>query len=194
MTYDSCDVTEEELIDGCRRRERSAQCRLYEQHADRIYRVARRITRDADAAFDVTQETFIRGFDAIDSFDGRAAIGTWLYRIATNEALQFLRRRDTEQKHLRIVAQRADQAVEADSTSTYPDVEAALDALSEHDRVVLVLKYQENLSYGEIAYALECAPGTVASRLNRARERLRKIMAESSESEEESGRVSHRTG
>lgn len=184
-------MTEKELINGCRRRERSAQRRLYEQHADRIYRTALRITRDADAAFDVTQDAFIRAFDGIDSFDGRAALGTWLYRIATNEALQFLRRRDNERKHLRIVAQRADQGVEADVTSTYPDVETALDALSEHDRVVLVLKYQENLSYDEIASILECAPGTVASRLNRARERLRKIMAESSESEEETGRVSH---
>ena len=186
-------MAEKELINGCRRRERGAQRRLYEQHADRIYRTALRITRDAEAAFDVTQETFIRAFHGIDSFDGRAAIGTWLYRIATNEALQFLRRRDTERKHLRIVAQRADQAVEADSTSTYPDVEAALDALSEHDRVVLVLKYQEDLSYDEIAAALECAPGTVASRLNRARERLRRIMAEFDECEEETGRVPHHT-
>ncbi|MCH7871292.1 MAG: sigma-70 family RNA polymerase sigma factor, partial [Planctomycetes bacterium] len=89
-------MNDETIISGCRRRDRDAQRQLYERHAERIYRTVLRMVRDRDAAFDVTQETFVRAFQKIGSFDGRAAIGTWLYRIATNEALQFLRKRETE--------------------------------------------------------------------------------------------------
>ncbi len=151
------------------------------------------MTRDRDAAFDVTQETFVRAFQKIDSFDGRAAIATWLYRIATNEALQYLRRRETERRHLRIVAQERAGSAESDGSADYSDLEAALGDLSEHDRAVLVLRYQEGLSYDEIAVALDCAAGTVASRLNRARGRVRAIMADYAEAGEESERLSHQT-
>ena len=186
-------MNDEPIISGCRRRDRDAQRQLYELHVERIYRTVLRMTRDREAAFDVTQETFVRAFRKIDSFDGRAVIGTWLYRIATNEALQFLRKRETERRHLRIVAQERAGSGKSEVPADYSDIEAALAALSEHDRAVLVLRYQEGLSYDEIAVALDCAAGTVASRLNRARSRVRAILADSAEAGEESGRLSHQT-
>ena len=84
----------------------SAQRALYECYAQQVYRTAWKITRDRDAAFDVTQDAFLQAFRGIDSFDGRATLGTWLYRIAVNQALQLLRRQKTERRHLRIVAER----------------------------------------------------------------------------------------
>ncbi len=186
-------MTEAEIIQGCKSEDRPAQRALYECYAEQVYRTAMKITRDRDAAFDVTQDTFLQAFGGIDSFDGRATLGTWLYRIAVNQALQLLRRQKTERRHLRIVAERSPTETEPTDNGFQSDVESALDTLPEHDRAILVLKYQEGLSYEEIAASLDCAPGTVASRLNRARDRLRKIMAELARSEEESGRVSHQT-
>lgn len=163
------------LIEGCRRGERAAQHALYERHAERIYRLALRLCGNAQDAADITQDTFVRAFERISSFDGHAGIGTWLYRIATNEALQLFRRRGTEQRHLRKLAQEA--ASEAPTPPGDGDeasnVTAVLLQLSEHHRAILVLKYQEQLSYEDIAEVLGCAPGTVASRLNRARAELR---------------------
>ena len=186
-------MTEAKIIQGCKSSDRPAQRALYDRYAEQVYRTALRITRDRDAAFDVTQDTFLQAFGGIGSFDGRATLATWLYRIAVNQALQLLRRHKTERRHLRIVAEQSPTATEPADNGAYPDVESALAALSEHDRAILVLKYQEGLSYDEIAASLDCAPGTVASRLNRARDRLRRIMAELTRNEEESGRVSHQT-
>jgi DNA-directed RNA polymerase specialized sigma24 family protein len=74
---------------------------------------------DRDAAFDVTQETFVRAFQKIDSFDGRAAISTWLYRNATNEVRQCPLRRETERRRPRIVAQQRASSPESDVPGDY---------------------------------------------------------------------------
>lgn len=169
-------MSEAALLEGCRRGERAAQKELYELHVERIYRLALRMTGDADNAFDVVQETFIRAFAGVGSFDGRSSLGTWLYRIATNEALSFFRRNAVRERHLRVVAEQRDEPADRQGGSIDDDVSDALSKLSDYDRAVLLLKYQENLSYDEIAATLDCAPGTVASRLNRARARLRKTL------------------
>ncbi|MBU0640571.1 MAG: RNA polymerase sigma factor [Planctomycetes bacterium] len=184
-----------ELIDACRRCDRDAQHELYERYGERIYRLTLRVAGNPHDAFDLTQETFIRAFQRISAFDGRSDVGTWLYRIATNEALQLFRRRGTEQRHLRVLAEQSARAGDTCPASDGPDVEGALARLSEPHRVILVLKYQEGLSYDEIAEVLEIAPGTVASRMNRARAELRAILAdESALPEEETAHQQHPTG
>ena len=92
-------MTERELVELCRRGDRQAQRALYDQTAEAIYRLALRMTRNADDAFDVAQDTYVRAFTRIEQFDGRSSLATWLHRIAVNEALQLLRRRKNEQHH-----------------------------------------------------------------------------------------------
>ncbi|GMU37884.1 MAG: sigma-70 family RNA polymerase sigma factor [Planctomycetia bacterium] len=186
-------MDEAAVVEGCRRGDRAAQRVFYEQHADRIYALTLRMTDRPEDAFDLTQDTFLRAFQQFANFDARAAAGTWLYRIAVNETLQFFRRRDRERT--RLEASRPEATGRTDDGTAAPaetDVAAALADLSLEHRVILILKYQTGLDYAEIAEVLDCAPGTVASRLNRARAELRRAL-EAREAGEEPRRVRHPT-
>ena len=169
-------MDEETLIDGCRRGDKDARRRVYEQHGDHVYQLARRLLRDDQDAFDVTQDTFVRAFERMDSFGGRSGLGTWLYRIATNEALQLMRRRRTERDHAPRVLDVKSRDSRPGADETRLDVREALAQLSDEEQAILALKYDRDLSYGEIGAVLDCPPGTVASRLNRARAQLRRIL------------------
>lgn len=185
-------MTELELVANCRAGDRDAQRELYDRTSQRIYRVLLRIVRNADDAFDLAQDTYLKAYAQVGRFDGRSALATWLYRIAVNEALQFLRR----SKRTRALPHSAalDSAA-PDYTKRHEarvDVDEALGALGATDRAMLLLRYQEGLDYREIAHITGCAEGTVASRLNRARDRLRGILQESYAWEEGSSAVKHR--
>jgi len=186
-------MTEQEIVERCRRGDRRAQRALYDLGADRVYRLALRMTRNADDALDVAQDTFLRAFTRIGQFRGQAGLTTWLYRIAVNEALQLLRRRKEQARKLRQVPVETEQPPETSATSRRLDVETALDRLTDNDRAILLLRYQEGLDYREIAEALECEPGTVASRLNRARGRLRALLTANEGPKEETGPAEHQT-
>ena len=169
---------ESAILEGCRGGNQEAQRQLYERYVGRTYRCALRLTCDSQDAFDVTQETFVRAFTQIRSFAGRSSIGTWLYRITTNEALQLARRRKLEKDQISNFV-RANCAPE-ENLSSRCDMEDALSKISLQNRTILVLKYVEGLSYEEIAHVLEYPMGTVASRLNRAREELRDVLTKES--------------
>jgi len=149
---------------------------LYEQFVGQVYGLALRLTGHEHDAADVTHDVFIRAFAAIDHFDGRSKVGTWLYRITVNEVRQRWRRQQTCHRHLERLAElrarEADGGDESDSIDAEA-VQAALRSLSDDHRTILILRYTQGLSYQEIAEVLELPPGTIASRLNRAREALR---------------------
>ncbi len=166
-------MTDDELIRRCREQDRDAQHALYENHAKPLYRLALRLTGNPEDAADALQEAFVSAFTHIDRFTGKSSPATWLYRITVNEALQLLRRRKRSAEKLRqvpVAAAEASGSVRADARM---DLEAALADLPDDDRAILILRHQQDLSYAEIAEVLGLAPGTVASRLNRARSRLR---------------------
>jgi len=166
------------LVRGCREGDRGAQRALYELHVGPIYRLALRLTRNEQDAFDLTQETFVRALLRLEGFDSRCRLRTWLYRVAVNEWLQLHRRRRTEQFHLRALAARRTEVCRSDPADRdVPEVDAALARISDEHRVILLLKYHENLSYDEIAEVLGVPAGTVASRLNRARAELRSALS-----------------
>jgi RNA polymerase sigma-70 factor (ECF subfamily) len=166
------------LVEKCSRGDREAQRELYQRYVDQIYRLVLRVAGNPQDAFDLTQDTFVTAFQTIASFGGRARIGTWLYRIAMNHALQLFRRRRTEQKHLRAHGELTAQVITPPTAAVRAEVDDTLSKLSEEHRMILMLKYQEGMSYEEIARVLECPPGTVASRLNRARDQLRRLLEE----------------
>ena len=184
-------LTESELVARCREGDREAQRELYSQTSERIYGLLLRMTGNQDAALDLGQDTYFRAFTRIDQFDGRSAFGTWLYRIAVTEALQFLRREKRFHSSLQEVAPETAVDSCSEQTTARMDVNEALAALEPGDRAILLLRYQEGQSYRAIAETLECEEGTVASRLNRARNRLRGILGKGYAPEEEGEVAEH---
>ncbi len=164
---------ERELVEGCRRQDRPAQRQLYDLTSEKIHRLMLRMTRNAEDAFDLTQDAYVRAFTQIDQFDGRSSVATWIYRIAVNQALQFLRRARTGRAKLDILRQTASASFDDQRHVTQLDVRSALAALDPDEQAILLLRYHEGKSYQDIADVLACAEGTVASRLNRARQKLK---------------------
>lgn len=182
---------ERELVEGCRRQDRSAQRQLYDLTSEKIYRLMLRMTHNADDAFDLTQDAYVRAFTQIDQFDGRSSVATWVYRIAVNQALQFLRRTRTGRKKLDVVRQTASASIDDQRHITQIDVRGALATLDPDEQAILLLRYHEGHSYQEIADVLGCAEGTVASRLNRARQKLKDRLSTSYGPSEENTPAGH---
>lgn len=175
---------EHELVARCKRGDRDAQRALYERTSPGVFRLLTRMTRSTDIAEDLAQETYLKAFAAIATFDERSAVNTWLYRIAVNEALQWLRRRKLVPLDPEVAAARPDPRSNGHDPTARLDIENALAALDPTDRAMLLLRYQEGLDYRAIAEVTEIAMGTVASRLNRARERLRGLLGDFAPREE----------
>ena len=170
-----------DLVAAAQRGDRDALDRLLRRHYDRIHAVCRRIagsTRDAD---DAAQEALIRIVRAIDRFDGRASFSTWSYRIATNAALDELRKR-SRRPQLRVVgddgraagAEPADELAQrrVEAVVDRMSIDAALAELPEEFRVPVVMRDVGDLDYAEIAEALSVPIGTVKSRIARGRRML----------------------
>ena len=148
---------------------------LVRRYQARTLAIAIGIVRDADDARDVCQEAWIKVHRALPSFDGRSRFFTWLYRIVTNLAIDFLRRhRKTSELDEATMAadERSDPARRLAARQEGRLVCAALDAMSPLHRSTLVLREVEGLSYAEIAETLGCPIGTVMSRLFHARQKL----------------------
>ncbi len=175
------------MVEGCRRGNRKAQRDLFELTSERIFRLLHRMTGSRDDAYDLSQVTYLKGFTQIEKFDGRSSVATWLYRIAVNEALQFLRRAGTIRLNMDRCAKEVDEGDRShDAIIVQLDVQAALEGVEPADRAILLLRYQDGLDYRTIAEVVECPEGTVASRLSRARDRLREILQKSYDIREES--------
>lgn len=171
-------MTDEEIVERCQRGDHGAQQELYHRTIDRIYGLFLKMTNSEEDAFDLAQETYVRAFTHIEGFDGRSSVQTWLYRIALNESLQFLRRTKVRRKTLLSLAANRGGQVPSDNHQGDKrlDIADALKLLSKPDQVMLVLRYQQGLDYHTIADVVGCAEGTVASRLNRSRKRLRELL------------------
>lgn len=187
------ELSESQVADGCRSGDRDAQRELYVRTSERIYRLLLRMTHNSDDAFDLAQETYVRAFTRMDQFDGRSSVTTWLYRIAVNEGLQFMRRAGTGRVILERVAQRSPDNNGDGHSAESIDIDEALTAISAEERAILVLRYQEGLDYAEIAEITGCPAGTIASRLHRARERVRNLLKDGYGQMEGSQHAAHPT-
>jgi RNA polymerase sigma-70 factor (ECF subfamily) len=162
---------------------------LLDRHADRVHAVCRRIVTHPEDALDATQEAMIAIARGIGHFDGRSRFTTWLYRVATNAALDELRRRkrrpvtgiaddlaaeDGERAPAgRVPRSAASEPMESDGVDVRLDVDAALRQVPEEFRAAVVLRDLADLDYAEIAEALAVPVGTVKSRVARGRAALR---------------------
>ena len=181
---DSCDdcpltddCSEKELVDACKRGYRQAQRVLYETHRDRVMSLMMKIAGNEDDAQDLSQQAFIRVMDRIGDFRGESALGTWIHRVAVNEALQHIRRKKRYQRITETISQhpRWTESVHEDP-SVSMDVHEALGKLPDRMRQMVLLRYERGLDYSEIAESLGVKQGTVASGLNRARKQLKAIL------------------
>lgn len=169
-------IDESHLIELCLRGERLAQRQLYEQYAGRVYRLMYRMVGPADAD-DLTQQVFLCVFHKLNKFQHRSTFATWLFRVAANEALQFLRRQQAECKIFCLRDIAVETACATDQFDERDLLEWALSQLEPDLRATFLLRVIDELSYFEIAMSLDIAEGTVASRLSRARRCLREIIS-----------------
>ncbi|HWU89579.1 MAG TPA: sigma-70 family RNA polymerase sigma factor [Kofleriaceae bacterium] len=183
---------EDQDLDRARQGDREAFGRLVRRHQRRVYAAALHILGNHSDADDVVQETFVRAYKGLASFDGRADFFTWLYRIAVNTALNALRsdkrgaalhqRGGAEAAHIggrpEALGQGAPTpAQKAHQASEVTRVLEAVAALSPPLRVTLVLATVEELPHKQIAELLEIPEGTVAWRVNEARRLLKLKLA-----------------
>ena len=143
------------------------------------------MVHNPDDAVELAQETFIRAYENLRSFESRSSFSTWLYRIAVNLAIDWRRR---EGRHPVVRGEEADNEIERLPSSTGDSFAAfsrkelnqrlrkALDELTPEHRAVILLREVEGISYDEISDILQCPRGTVMSRLHYARNRLRTIL------------------
>ena len=163
------DANDREVIEACQQGDYDAFRLLFEAHKDRVYSIALRYSGDAADAMDIAQETFLKLLSSIQEFRGDSSFESWLYRIVVNRCLDHQRR---SRKVMPFIGDLLDAAENALSkllrTEVENDVQAIVGKLPPEQRIVVVLRYTEGLSYEEIAAILNCSKGTVASRLNRA--------------------------
>jgi len=184
-------ASESRLIEACQRGDREAFRELFETHKDRVWTVALRFTGDESAARDVTQQVFLKLFTSIAGFRHESNFRTWLYRMVANECMDEFRKRrrlipldffrpasgaerdedccEVEMKDWRQEPLQEERLAQIEVSEA---VLAALTQLKPKLRMAIVLKYFEDLSYEQMAEALGCSMGTVASRLNRGHKEL----------------------
>jgi RNA polymerase sigma-70 factor (ECF subfamily) len=169
------------LVEQCRANVPGAFEQVYRSHAPRLFGLICRLVGRLDAE-DLLQETFLSAHRKLGLFRGEAALGTWLFRLATNICIDHLRSRGGRWSQL---TDGLDGDVEGTRTSAGPvlgaidrlDLERAVAALPAGARLVFVLHDVEGFEHREIAEMLNVADGTSKSQLHRARVKLRTMLA-----------------
>ncbi|RKY14214.1 MAG: RNA polymerase subunit sigma-24 [Planctomycetota bacterium] len=182
------------LVRRCQRGDSEAMSCLIIKYQDRVYNVIFKICQNHDDSAELTQDTFVKVLESINSFRGKSSFYTWLFRVAVNHSLNYCKRRfklspvslDAENDQLeegkgKLAAVLADPngvdpAVVAQQKELSQIVVNSIGQLQQEHRVVLVLRDIEQMSYAEIAAVLQIETGTVKSRLSRARAKLRQLL------------------
>ena len=180
--------TDRELVNAAREGNAEAFGLLVHRHQRRVYRLAVHLLKNGAEAEDVTQETFVRAYGALDRFDGRSEPFTWIYRICVNLSLNALRSRKT-----RSATSPDDPRIEGLLIDTHPSgasparssadrelgraLVEAIDQLSDTLRTTLGLVCMDGLSHAEAGVVLGCPEGTVAWRVHEARKKLRLMLS-----------------
>lgn len=180
------------LVDALRQGDEAAYAALIRTHGGRLLVVARQLLRNDEDARDCVQEAFLQAFRRIDGFEGKAALGTWLYRIVINQALSRLRSKSGRREEpiddllptfdedgIRIEPswQHEESIDDLLARRTTRDiVRAKIDELPDSYRNVLLLKDIEELETSEVAALLKLNEGAVRVRLHRARSALKKLL------------------
>ena len=182
-------MTEKELIRAAGRGDEGAFEELVRAYEKRVYHLALRMCGNEEDAYEVAQEAFLGAWKGLRFFRGESSFSTWLYRLTSNAAIDFLRRQrrqgadgpslDDEDSFVEVADPSPSPHQQAETLELRQALVQGLDTLSPEHRQVLLLRELQGLSYEEIAACLELDLGTVKSRIARAREKLRKYLLSS---------------
>lgn len=167
---------------------------LMREHEDRVFSICLRMLRDREAALDATQDTFVTVFRKADTFAGRSAFSTWLYRVAVNTCYDHARKR---KRHAAEPLPEGRDPMDASAADGFtaaelrPDLEAALATLPEEFRAAVVLADVEGLGRQTVADALGVPLGTVKSRVFRGRRLLAEALGNLEDPSDSQTRRSH---
>lgn len=184
-------MDELDLVRAAQSGDQGAFGRLVEQNQSKIYSLCYRMTGNPEDAADLTQEAFLNAWRGLSGFGGQSAFSTWLYRLASNACIDFLRREkrraalsmtledEDEDRQADLPDQRWSPERELERKEVRQALQAGLSALSPEHRQVLLLRETEGLSYQEISQVLDLEEGTVKSRIARARMALKEFLVKS---------------
>ncbi|AXJ01095.1 RNA polymerase sigma-70 factor, ECF subfamily [Cyclonatronum proteinivorum] len=179
------------LVDQAKLNDQKAFARLMEKYQVQLHFHVQKIVRDRDVVEDLVQEAFLKAFDNIHTFDPTYAFSTWLYRIATNHSIDFLRKKKMKTYSIDepVRGKDGDMKVELPDHDSETDAELirkqrakiikeAIDSLPDKYRVIIKLRHEDDKSYQEIADMMTLPLGTVKAHIFRARELLNKFLIE----------------
>ena len=179
-------MEEKELIRLSREGSEEAFGELVKKYRIKVFNLAYSLTRDRDVADDLAQEAFIKAYYALPRFQSRSGFGTWLYRIAINHVRDYLRKKSRmiqisieNIKESSILQEDKTMKEEKESTEEQRKqlVHQSIRSLPVKHQAILSLRDIQGFSYEEISKILKISPGTVDSRIHRARKMLRKKLA-----------------
>lgn len=190
------DETEDDLVNRARDGDLAAYDDLIRRYQERIYATVYHMTSNHEDANDIAQDVFIKAFQALPKFKGDSGFFTWIYRIAVNRTLNFLKQRKRRQT---LSLDEFDFNVEEDPafvslisksnprrdinlSELQEKLNAAMMRLSEKHRLVVMLHDIQGLPHGEIGKIMDCNTGTVRTRLFYARQQLQAFLSEYIES------------
>ena len=177
------------LIERCKNGDQMAYTLLMRKYQNSVYHLCRKMVRNPEEARDLSQEAFVKTFKSLDRYNPVYAFSSWLYKITANLCIDHIRKQRMKMfsidelvdgdegpiaRQLEDPGQRPDEASERNEVSAR--IRAAIDKLPEHYRVILLMRHQQQLSYEEIAQALDVPLGTVKARIHRARHRLKETL------------------
>jgi RNA polymerase sigma factor RpoE len=180
------------LVRRAQREDVGAYDVLVRRYQERIYATVYHMTSNHEDANDLAQETFIKAFRALKSFKGDSSFYTWIYRIAVNKTINFLKQRknrvqmslndvDFNAEHdpdlVALVSERTPRR-DLNLSELQEKLNAAMQKLSEHHRMVVTLHDVQDLSHEEISKIMDCNVGTVRSRLFYARQQLQAYLSD----------------
>jgi RNA polymerase sigma-70 factor (ECF subfamily) len=187
--------TEKELINRAKKGDIEAFEQLIEGCQKKVFNIAFRMLGNYDDASELAQEVFLKAYKSIKNFKGDSLFNTWIYKVTTNACLDEIRKRknkkvvsldeDVEIGGNEIKRQIKDDSpgpeLAAEDNELKRAVKDSINMLSEEYRTVIVLRDIQGFSYEEIANIIKCPEGTVKSRINRARQALKKILQKKKE-------------
>jgi len=169
------------IIEDCKRNNRKAQLKLYNQYCDGMYIVAKRFVKDSFEAEDVVQEAFIKAFSKLHQYKAEVTFGSWLKRIVINKCIDSLKSKrqfmlELDEVHLKVVDSSYEDEWLVDDAITLEDVKKAISNLPEKYKYVVMLFLIEGYDHQEISQILNISEVASRTQLSRGKVKLRDLL------------------
>jgi len=169
------------IIEDCKRNNRKAQLKLYNQYCDGMYIVAKRFVKDSFEAEDVVQEAFIKAFSKLHQYKAEVTFGSWLKRIVINKCIDSLKSKrqfmqELDEVHLKVVDSPYEDEWLVDDAITLEDVKKAISNLPEKYKYVVMLFLIEGYDHQEISQILNISEVASRTQLSRGKVKLRDLL------------------